>query len=202
MTIVRTGALALASLGLLAGCWTSSDDSASTQSSPSAEVSVAAPTAEGSAAADAPTLACEAGAGDADSYECLGVTVTGAAGEAPTVTLADDFAPASELGIADVTAGDGDAVQAGDTVTIDYVGVGQQSGEVFDSSWKSGQQATFSLDGVIPGFAQGLIGMQEGGRRIIVIPGSLAYGDEGVEGVIGSDETIVFVVDLAEVNPA
>ena len=200
LTIVRTGALALSSLLLLAGCWTATEDTASSQSSPSAQASQPAPTTGGSTA-EALTSACAAGDADAE-YECLGVTVAGAADEAPTVTLADDFAAATELGVADVVAGDGATVQPGDTVTINYVGLGQQSREVFDSSWTSGATATFSLDQVIEGFGHGLLGMQEGGRRILVIPGSLGYGEAGSGSVIGPDETLVFVVDLVEVNPA
>ncbi len=201
ITLVRTSAVALASLCLLAGCWTSTDDYAATQSRPTAEESAVSPSAEASSAA-ALESACAAGSASDDSYECVGVTVKGAADEEPTVSLAEDFEPASELAVADVVTGDGDALQSGDTATINYVGIGQQSREVFDSSWTSGSPATFSLDQVIEGFRDGLIGMQEGGRRILVIPGSLAYGDTGVEGAISADETIVFVVDLVEVNPA
>lgn len=201
LTLVRTGALVLSSLVLLAGCWTATDDSASSQTSPSAQASQPAATAEASAA-EAPTSACDPGSASADPYECLGVTVAGASDEEPDVTLADDFAPATELAVADVVEGDGDTAQPGDTVTINYVGLGQQSREVFDSSWASGGTATFSLDQVIEGFGQGLLGMQEGGRRILVIPGSLGYGEAGSGTVIGPDETLVFVVDLVEVNPA
>jgi peptidylprolyl isomerase len=86
-------------------------------------------------------------------------------------------------------------------VTVNYVGVGQQSGTVFDSSWQRGQPATFPLDGVIQGWSQGLVGMQPGGRRLLIIPAELAYGDAGAGADIAPGETLVFVVDLIEVVP-
>jgi peptidylprolyl isomerase len=87
-------------------------------------------------------------------------------------------------------------------VTVNYVGVGQQSGQVFDSSWQRGQPATFPLDGVIQGWSEGLVGMQPGGRRLLIIPAELAYGDAGAGADIAPGETLVFVVDLIEATPA
>jgi peptidylprolyl isomerase len=130
------------------------------------------------------------------------VTVTGAQGAEPTITLADGFEPATELAVADVYVGAGEAVAPGATVTVNYVGVGQQSGQVFDSSWQRGQPATFPLDGVIQGWSQGLVGMQPGGRRLLIIPAELAYGDSGAGADIAPGETLVFVVDLIEQTPA
>jgi peptidylprolyl isomerase len=130
------------------------------------------------------------------------VTVTGAKDAEPTIELGAGLAPATELGVADVYPGKGDSVAAGATLKVNYVGVGQQSGKIFDSSWQRGEPATFSLDGVIQGWQQGLLGMQPGGRRLLVIPGSLAYGDSGKPPEIAADETLVFVVDLIEQTPA
>ena len=56
----------------------------------------------------------------------------------------------------------------------------------------------FPLSGVVPGFAQGIVGMKIGGRREIVIPPSLGYGAQG-SGPIGPNETLVFVVDLVKI---
>jgi len=70
-----------------------------------------------------------------------------------------------------------------------------------DSAWTRGEPATFSLDQVIPGWQQGMLGMQPGGRRLLVIPGSMAYGDQGSPPVILPDETLVFVVDLITATP-
>ena len=71
-------------------------------------------------------------------------------------------------------------------------------GQVFDSSWQRGEPATFPLDGVIQGWSQGLVGMQPGGRRLLVIPAELAYGDAGAGADIAPGETLVFVVDLID----
>ena len=200
-SLVRSSFLAVAALGLLAGCWTSSDDTTSAQSSPTAVAPSAEATADASPTAG-PTSACPAGSASQDSYECVGVTVTGAKDEEPTIALAKDFAPVEQLVVADVYEGTGTAVQPGDTLTVNYVGMGEQSRDVFDSSWTNGSPATFPLDNVIEGWRQGMLGMKEGGRRILVIPGSLAYGDTGNGGAIAPNETLVFVVDLVAVNPA
>lgn len=190
-------------LPLLAGCWTS--DSTGEPSTPTESVSSAPATpapATPAAAGDAPEAACPAGSTAEAEYSCAGVTVTGAAGEEPTITLADDFGPASELLVADVYEGQGDPVAPGATLTVQYVGVGEQSREVFDSSWVRGAPATFPLDGVIQGWQEGMLGMAQGGRRLLIIPGALGYGPNGNPPAIGPDETLVFVVDLVEQTPA
>jgi peptidylprolyl isomerase len=194
---VKRALIALAgttlALPLLAGCWTSDttdEPGAATESATSAPD------------VTAPEAACPAGTTSATEYSCEGVTVTGAAGEEPTITLADDFGPASELLVADVYAGQGDPVAPGATLTVQYVGVGEQSREVFDSSWARGAAATFPLDQVIQGWQQGMLGMAQGGRRLLIIPGDLAYGPNGNPPSIGPDETLVFVVDLVEQTPA
>ncbi|HSO04618.1 MAG TPA: FKBP-type peptidyl-prolyl cis-trans isomerase [Candidatus Limnocylindrales bacterium] len=193
---VRSLVLVVAGLVLLTGCWTSSD-SGETASTPDPSAPVAT-----SPALPAPEAACPPGSETQDSYECVGVTVTGAKDAEPTIELAEDFAPATELAVADVYLGQGDPVAPGATVTVNYVGVGQASGEIFDSSWQRGEPATFPLDGVIAGWTQGLVGMQPGGRRLLVIPAELAYGDAGAGADIAPGETLVFVVDLIEQTPA
>jgi FKBP-type peptidyl-prolyl cis-trans isomerase len=72
---------------------------------------------------------------------------------------------------------------------------------IFDSSWSRNEPATFPLDQVIPGWTQGLVGMQPGGRRLLVIPPALGYGSNG-QGTIAPDETLVFVVDLISATPS
>jgi len=64
----------------------------------------------------------------------------------------------------------------------------------------SGQTATFPLNGVIAGWQQGIPGMKEGGRRLLVIPPDLGYGSQGAGGAIGPNETLIFVVDLVTVS--
>jgi peptidylprolyl isomerase len=86
-------------------------------------------------------------------------------------------------------------------VTVHYVGCGQQSAKQFDASWDRGQPATFGLDQVIQGWSEGLVGMKEGGRRELTIPGELAYGANPPPGAgIHPNETLVFVVDMISVK--
>jgi peptidylprolyl isomerase len=78
--------------------------------------------------------------------------------------------PPTELVKQDLTVGTGAEVQAGDTVTVNYIGVSCSTGKIFDSSYSRGQPATFSLDQVIPGWTQGIPGMKVGGSRLLGIP--------------------------------
>ncbi|MBU6347161.1 MAG: FKBP-type peptidyl-prolyl cis-trans isomerase [Actinomycetales bacterium] len=128
------------------------------------------------------------------------VTVTGNLGSAPVITIGSN-APASgtKLEIKDLAKGSGEAVKATSTVTAHYTGVGLTSKQQFDSSWDRGQPIDFPLSGVIKGWQEGLVGMQVGGRRVLSIPGELAYGPTG-NGVIGPNETLIFVVDLVGVK--
>jgi peptidylprolyl isomerase len=164
------------------------------------------------AAADGPTAedsACGAGeAGDdplteevpgsAAGRPC--VEMTGEAGEGAPEVPVPVGPPPTELVVEELAAGDGAAAAVGDAVTVDYVGVACSTGEVFDSSYTSGEPVTFELTSgsLIEGFVQGLDGMAIGGRRLLVIPPDLAYGSEG-SGPIAADETLVFVVDLRDV---
>jgi peptidylprolyl isomerase len=110
---------------------------------------------------------------------------------------------ATELSCTDLVVGDGEeVVSAGDEVTVEYVGVSQSTGKEFDSSWDEGEDpVTFGLTGVISGWTNGIPGMKVGGRRLLVIPGSQAYGDQGNPSAgIGPDDTLVFVVDLVDVK--
>jgi peptidylprolyl isomerase len=116
----------------------------------------------------------------------------------PTVTVPP--APATKLEITDDIVGTGAEVKPGATVTVHYVGVGQQSGKEFDSSWSRGQTISFPLDGVIKGWTDGLVGMKVGGRRTLVIPGDQAYGANPPSGDIQPNETLVFVIDLVSVT--
>jgi peptidylprolyl isomerase len=107
-----------------------------------------------------------------------------------------------ELGIDDLTVGDGDEATAGQKVTVHYVGVSFLTGEQFDASWDRGQPFEFKLGKgqVIPGWDQGVAGMKVGGRRRLTIPSALAYGARGAGGVIKPHEPLVFVVDLLAVD--
>jgi peptidylprolyl isomerase len=107
-----------------------------------------------------------------------------------------------ELGIDDLTVGDGDEATVGKKVTVHYVGVSFLTGEEFDASWNRGQPFEFKLGKgqVIPGWDQGVAGMKVGGRRRLTSPSAMAYGARGAGGVIKPHEPLVFVVDLLAVD--
>jgi peptidylprolyl isomerase len=90
----------------------------------------------------------------------------------------------------------------GSDVDVHYVGVSWSTKQQFDASWDRGSPLSFGLGvrQVIPGWDQGVQGMKVGGRRRLTIPPELAYGARGAGGVIGPDETLVFVVDLLAVR--
>jgi peptidylprolyl isomerase len=110
--------------------------------------------------------------------------------------------PPGDLVVEDITVGEGAEATGGQTVTVHYVGVSHASGKEFDASWNRGQPFSFPLGGgkVIAGWDQGVAGMKVGGRRRLVIPPHLAYGDRGAGGVIKPGETLIFVVDLLGVG--
>ncbi|HEV8078018.1 MAG TPA: FKBP-type peptidyl-prolyl cis-trans isomerase, partial [Marinobacter sp.] len=98
-----------------------------------------------------------------------------------------------------VEAGDGPQPGTSDTVSVHYTGE-LLNGEVFDSSRERGEPVSFRLDQVIPGWTEGLQLMNEGARYKLYIPSELAYGPGGNR-AIGPNETLVFDVELLEVNP-
>lgn len=110
--------------------------------------------------------------------------------------------PPAELGTTDIVEGDGPTAEPGSAVTVQYVGVDFETGEQFDASWDRGQPFPFQLGAgmVIPGWDQGIEGMKVGGRRELVIPPELAYGKQGFPPDIAPNATLVFVVDLVDVQ--
>lgn len=109
--------------------------------------------------------------------------------------------PAQTLEKNDLVVGTGKEAKAGDEITVEYVGVGQKSKKEFDTSW-GGEPLVFGLGSglVITGWEEGIPGMKVGGRRELVIPGEMAYGPEGSPPEIGPNETLIFVVDLLNVE--
>jgi cyclophilin family peptidyl-prolyl cis-trans isomerase len=109
----------------------------------------------------------------------------------------------TELVVTDLVEGTGATVEAGDSITVDYVGVLSADGTEFDNSYDRGQPftVTIGVGQVIPGWDQGLIGVKEGGRRQLDIPADLAYGDAGAGGVIPPGAALTFVVDVLEPTP-
>jgi peptidylprolyl isomerase len=122
---------------------------------------------------------------------------------AAPVISAGQGTPPDGLEVRDLVVGKGAVAAASSTVTVHYVGVLWRNGKTFDSSRAGGgQPASFPLDQVIPGFAQGVEGMKVGGRRELVIPPHLGYGPQGGSPpTIAKDDTLVFVIDLVGVNP-
>jgi peptidylprolyl isomerase len=119
----------------------------------------------------------------------------------PTVTVPKGISP-NNFATKEVEEGTGATAKSGDEVTVQYVGVGYDSEEEFDSSWSRNEPLSFTLGAgkVIKGWEQGIEGMKVGGRRELLIPGNLAYGAEGSPPKIGPNETLIFMIDLLAVK--
>jgi peptidylprolyl isomerase len=115
----------------------------------------------------------------------------------PKVTPPSGAAP-TKLVTKDLIAGTGAEAKAGESVTVNYVGILYKGGKVFDASWKRNEPFTFTLGRgqVITGWDQGVAGMKVGGRRELIIPSALAYGAKGSPPTIPANAPLVFVVDL------
>ena len=113
-----------------------------------------------------------------------------------------DGPPPTDLVLEDLAVGDGEEATAGHNVDVHYVGVSWSTGQQFDASWDRGDTFGFRLGRgqVIQGWDEGVAGMKVGGRRRITIPPEKGYGARGAGGVIGPNETLVFVVDLLGVG--
>ncbi len=113
---------------------------------------------------------------------------------------ADNKGNLNSMVIDDVKIGTGEAVKKGDTVAVHYIGT-LQTGQEFDNSKKRGQPFEFNVGTgqVIKGWDEGLIGMQVGGQRMLVIPPEMAYGERGV-GPIPGNATLVFAIELLEIK--
>jgi peptidylprolyl isomerase len=185
VTTVLAGSLVAA----LAGCASSEGPSSAAPGGPAP--SSAAPSSAAPSSAAAPAPAGEPGGVPGltgDPTDLTAPTQAGpGTGEAPT-----------ELLTSDVVVGTGAPATPTDTVAVRYTGTTWADGELFDSSWRRGDAPVeFPLNGVIPGFAQGIEGMAPGGRRVIVMPADLAYGENPSGGAPGG--ALVFVVDLVEI---
>ena len=129
-------------------------------------------------------------------------------GEKPNNTAAAPASAVSTLESTDLAHGAGAAVAAGQTAVVQYTGwlyepsAPDHKGKEFDSSLKSGTPFRFQLGAgqVIKGWDQGVVGMQIGGKRRLVIPAELAYGDRGAGDDIPPGATLVFDVDLVGIE--
>ncbi len=182
----RLALIVVACLALfVAGCGSSDDSSSSSESTASTE----ATTTESSA----PKEESKSGGGAKKS--------AGGEKTKPTVTVPKGISP-NKFATRELEEGTGAEAKAGDQVTVQYVGVGYDSEEEFDSSWSRNEPFSFTLGAgeVIQGWDKGVEGMKVGGRRELLIPGNLAYGPEGSPPAIGPNETLIFVVDLLAVE--
>lgn len=136
-------------------------------------------------------------AGEKASAEPATTPKSGPLSSKPTITLPKSPAP-SKLVVKDLVKGTGPEAKLGQSVTVNYVGVLYKGGKEFDSSWKRGEPATFSLENgkLISGWTQGIPGMRVGGRRELIVPAELAYGKQGQPPTIPPNAPLVFVVDL------
>lgn len=146
----------------------------------------------------------DSGGGDTQSKGGSGVNVSTDTSKKPTITFDDGASKPTSLQVTDVVEGTGTAAKEGDAVAVQYVGVSWSTQKQFDASWDRGAQpftvAPLGRASVIDGWNQGLVGAKVGGRRLIVIPPDLGYGPQGAGGVIGPNETLVFVVDVVSIN--
>lgn len=147
-----------------------------------------------SAAAGAPTAS--------KGRECTAddVKVSGGYGDAPEITIPDSCDPPKTLIVKDLVAGNGPGAVAGQPLTMNYALVTWSDKQTLDSSFKRGKpfQLTLGAGQVIEGWDQGLTGVQQGARRLLIVPPNLGYG-EGGNGV-APNETLVFVTDAEQVG--
>ncbi|HEY6795683.1 MAG TPA: FKBP-type peptidyl-prolyl cis-trans isomerase [Kineosporiaceae bacterium] len=187
---IRFSCICAAATGLLlAGCATGSALSPSTQSSTGSSTGSAVPrTSPVTTAVDRPTCTAD------------DVTVQGAFGKKPTVTIPDTCAPPAKLVTKDLSTGTGAVVKEGDTVQTDYLLVTWSDKKVLDTSFGRGPFPVQDVGHaqVIDGWNQGLIGMKQGGRRLLIVPPDLGYGQGG--NGIQPNETLVFVIDAVKVT--
>ncbi len=182
-------AIALATLGaavLIAGCGSSSSSSTiGVGNENSANNTLATSTSTTPTTSTSPTTAS------------VKTPASGPLSKEPTVTPPTAPAP-TKLVTKDLIVGTGPEAKAGDSVTVNYVGVLYKGGKVFDASWKRNETFPFVLgkSQVIPGWEQGIVGMKVGGRRELIIPSGLAYGAKGSPPTIPPNSALIFVVDL------
>jgi peptidylprolyl isomerase len=145
---------------------------------------------------------CGGGDSSTESSESTPTATTDSTAKTKPKVAVPKGKPPKNLEVKELEEGSGAEAKSGDEVTVQYVGVNYKNGEEFDSSWSRNEPFSFTLGAgeVIPGWDQGVEGMKEGGRRELVIPPELAYGEAGAPPAIGPNETLVFVIDLLEVG--
>jgi FKBP-type peptidyl-prolyl cis-trans isomerase len=193
--------IAAAAGGAIAGCGSSSSSNDAT----TAAGVVLAPSGGATSAAATPATSATTPATSAttsSSTSSSNVKLPTAFNTEPTIK-APGGTPPKKLVIKNLIVGTGPAVTSpSQTVTLAYVGALYANGKVFDSSFKdvpSTHVISQPASGFVPGFEQGLLGMKVGGRRELIIPASLAYGNKA-QGSIPANSALIFIVDLHNVS--
>ncbi|NNH74319.1 FKBP-type peptidyl-prolyl cis-trans isomerase [Nocardia uniformis] len=129
------------------------------------------------------------------------IGVAGGFGENPTITIPDDCDPPTELIVKDLVVGTGPAAAAGQQLTMNYSLVTWSDQQKLDSSFDRGETFPLNLGAgeVIQGWDQGLVGVTEGSRRLLIVPPNLGYGASS-RGGMKPNETLVFVTDAVKVG--
>lgn len=197
-TLLSAGALVLLSTSVLVAC-------GSGEEAADVAASAAAPDAAAWITSDCATLTevADDSAILANSQfvsDSVGIDMSNPA--APAISVLPNPAGVSELAMTTIKDGSGAEASLGNTIAVQYCGVGLSTGIAFDSSWARGTPASFPLveGGLIEGWIQGVPGMKVGEQRVLVIPGALAYGDSSPGGTIEPNETLVFLVELVSVD--
>ncbi|WP_040834112.1 FKBP-type peptidyl-prolyl cis-trans isomerase [Nocardia brevicatena] len=181
---IAAAAVAAAAFGLTACGSKDSETAASATTTVAASSAPAGPTAT-----------------ESKGRECVAedIGVTGGFGQAPTITIPDDCDPPSTLITKDLVPGSGPGATAGKQLTMNYSLVTWSDKQKLDSSFDRGEPFRLTLGAgmVIPGWEQGLEGVQQGARRLLIIPPDLGYGAGG--NGVKPNETLVFVTDAVEV---
>ena len=121
---------------------------------------------------------------------------------APGIVVREGAPNVPEVQTLDLIDGTGQAVEATDTVVMDYCGVGLETRTAFDSSWVHGGAFPVPLPKVIPGWRDAVTGMKVGGTRVMLVPAALGFGNKPPKGSgITPGETIAFVVTVRSVSP-
>ncbi|WP_054813556.1 FKBP-type peptidyl-prolyl cis-trans isomerase [Nocardia arizonensis] len=186
--IMGVGAVVAVAVALSA-CGSSDDSTSSTPSS-----------TRSSAAAAAASSAAPATKSHGRACAAEDVKVTGGFGENPKIELPTDCDPPTKLVVKDLVTGSGPGAAAGQQLTMNYSLVTWSDGKKLDSSFDRGKPFPLTLGAgqVIPGWEQGLDGVQKGTRRLLIIPPDLGYGKGG--NGIKPNETLVFVTDAVAVG--
>ncbi|WP_069167495.1 FKBP-type peptidyl-prolyl cis-trans isomerase [Nocardia altamirensis] len=160
------------------------------------------PTSTTSASPGKPVPPAQAAPTQSKGRECTAedIGVSGDFGAAPKITIPDTCDPPKQLITKDLTPGSGPGAASGQPLTMNYALVTWSNKQKLDSSFDRGKpfQLTLGAGQVIPGWDQGLVGVQQGARRLLIVPPDLGYGAGGRG--IAPNETLVFVTDAVAVG--